>query len=61
MTQCGATRKKEIQEEGATGGYGGRREIQRQKELNEEEALATATVVEEEHDGKLGQMDAVWC
>ena len=38
-----------------------RREIQRQKELNEEEALARATVVEEEHDGKLGQMDAVWC
>ncbi len=37
-----------------------RREIQRQKELNEEEALATATVVEEEHDG-FGQMDAVWC
>ena len=33
--------------------------MQRQSHLNEEEALATATGVEDEHTGKLGQMDAV--
>jgi len=36
-----------------------RREMQRQSQLNEEEALATATGEEEEHTGELGQMDAV--
>ncbi len=55
----------EIREEGATGGYGGQEEMQRQSQLNEgEETPATATGMEEEHTGKctLGQMDAVkWC
>jgi hypothetical protein len=38
------------------------REMQRQRELNGEEALATATGVEEEHTGGIGQMDAIkWC
>jgi hypothetical protein len=36
--------------------------MQRQSQLNKEEALATAIGVEDEHTGELGQMDAVkWC
>ncbi len=33
--------------------------MQQQSELNKEEALATATGVEEEHTGEIGQMDAI--